>query len=43
MSVALTVGALYAVYHFVLRQRMQDEIMSIMSQVGQPEMAWSTI
>jgi hypothetical protein len=33
ISVGATVGGMYAVYHYVLRQRMQGEIRDIMSQV----------
>ncbi len=37
LTVGLTTGALYAVYHYVLRQRMEGEIRDIMSQVrGHP-------
>ncbi len=33
LTVGLTVGGLYAVYHYVLKQRMEGEIRDIMSQV----------
>jgi hypothetical protein len=41
-SILATGGALFAVYHFVLRQRMQDEIRDIMSQVCGPKLCMTS-